>query len=166
MCSVSSTGRLIIFSVILLSISAAHADETKSYGIDAYVPLTTSRVTGSPEPPLPFRAVRAFPKLQVDWPIFVTTEPGSSRLIFIEDHRPEKKFLVCRATVDQVTTGEFDVLLEVDDPAYSICFHPDFTKNGYFYLGHCGPNKALPKGADKTCSHSLHPATRGSVFAC
>jgi len=164
MCSMSSTGRLIIFSVILLSISAAHADETKSYGIDAYVPLTTSRVTGSPQPPLPYRAVRAMPKLQVDWPIFVTTEPGSSRLIFIEDHRPEKKFRVCRATIDQVTAGEFDVLLEVDDPAYSICFHPDFANNGYFYLGHNGPNKALPKDADKTCRVTRFTLQREAPF--
>lgn len=142
----------------------ANADETKPYGIANYVPMTTSRVTGSPEPPLPYRAVRAVPKLQVDWPIFVTTEPDSDRLIFIHDHRPEKKFQVCRATAEQVAAGEFDVLVEFDDPAYSICFHPDFAKNGYFYLGHNGPNKALPKDADKTCRVTRYTLQREAPF--
>lgn len=146
------------------------ADETKSgddtpYGIDRYIPLTTSKVKGSPEPPLPFRAVRAFPKLQVDWPIFVTLEPGSDRLLFIHDHRPEKKFRICRASTNQLAEGNYDVLLALDDPAYSICFHPDFKRNGYFYLGHDGPNRQAPKGASKTCRVTRYTLERKSPWS-
>ena len=163
--NVRKAAGLVSFWVLAFSVPVADADDgAKPYGIEGYVPMTTSRVAGSPEPPLPFRAVRAFPRLQVDWPVFVMTEPGSSRLIFIHDHRPEKKFQVCRATTDQAATGKFDVLLEVDDPAYSICFHPDFASNGYFYLGHNGPNKALPKDADKTCRITRYTLQRKAPF--
>lgn len=159
--------------VILLT-AAAHpaafnievlADEPQPYGIQEYVPVTTSKVAGSPEPPLPYRAVRAISTLQVDWPIFVTTEPGSSRLIFIYDHRPDKKFRICRATTEQVIAGEFDVLFELDDPSYSICFHPDFAKNGYFYLGHNGPNRLAPKDAKKTCRITRYTLQRKAPFS-
>ena len=95
---------------------SGYAEEEKPYGISDYVPFMTSRVAGSPEPPLPYRVVRTLPKLEVEWPIFVTTEPGSSRLIFIHDHRTEKKFRVCRSKDDR-STGEFDVLFEQNDPA-------------------------------------------------
>jgi uncharacterized repeat protein (TIGR03806 family) len=160
----SKTARLMLFIAAVSLVSVGNADETKPYGIATYVPMTTSRVIGSPEAPLPHRAVRALPKLQVEWPIFVTTEPGSSRLIFIEDHRPEKKFRVCRATADQVAAGEFDVLFEVDDPAYSISFHPNFAQNGFFYLGHNGPNKALPKDGQKTCRVTRYTLQRAAPF--
>lgn len=47
------------------------------HGIARRVPLTTSKVAGSPDPPLPFRVVRAFPKLKVAFPIAVAHQPGS-----------------------------------------------------------------------------------------
>ncbi len=155
--------RVLVLPVLLLPTLASAQDESP-FGLPEYVPVTTSRVAGSPEPPLPYHAVRALPKLQVDWPIFATTEPGSDRLIFIHDHRPEKKFRVCRASASQVAAGEFDVLFEVDDPAYSICFHPKFAQNGFFYLGHNGPNKALPKDAQKTCRVTRYTLQREAPF--
>lgn len=161
----SRVSRMILLAAAVSLASVTHADEQKPFGIATYVPMATSRVHGSPEPPLPYRAVRAIPKLQVDWPIFVTSEPGSNRLIFIHDHRPEKKFRVGRATTDQVTAGKFDVLFEVDDPAYSICFHPNFAQNGFFYLGHNGPNKALPKDAQKTCRVTRYTLQREAPFS-
>ena len=145
--------------------SLAAADELQPYGIEHYVPMTTSRAAGSPEPPLPYRAVRAFPKLQIDWPIFVTTEPGSDRLLFIYDHRPDKQFRVCRASARQAAAGEFDILFAVDDPAYSICFHPDFAENGFFYLGHNGPNRLAPKDAEKTCRVTRYTLQRKAPFS-
>ncbi|NQV22789.1 MAG: PQQ-dependent sugar dehydrogenase [Rhodopirellula sp.] len=156
--------RLLALAVLLLP-SLVPAQDEQPYGIDHYVPLTTSRVAGSPEPPLPYRAVRTMPKLQIDWPIFVTTEPGSDRLIFIDDHRPEKRFRVCRTSVARAASGEFDVLFELDDPAYSICFHPHFAQNGFFYLGHNGPNKALPKDAEKTCRVTRYTLQRTAPFS-
>src|SRR4051812_20069339 len=44
-------------------------------------PWTTSRVVGSPDPPPPFKVVRAFPKLKFEHPLLLARCPGSDRLI-------------------------------------------------------------------------------------
>src|SRR5437016_3515911 len=43
-------------------------------------PWTTSRVLGSPDPPPPFKVVRAFPNLKFDRPLLLARCPGSDRL--------------------------------------------------------------------------------------
>src|SRR5438094_4659402 len=43
------------------------------------VPWTTSRVVGSPDPPPPFKVVRAFPKLKFNNPLLMARCPGSDR---------------------------------------------------------------------------------------
>src|SRR5947209_7601952 len=44
------------------------------------IPWTTSRVVGSPEPPPPFKVVRAFPNLKFEHPLLIARPPGSDRL--------------------------------------------------------------------------------------
>src|SRR5690349_10557329 len=46
----------------------------------ARVPWTTSRIFGSPEPPPPFKVVRAFPNLKFEKPLLLARCPGSDRL--------------------------------------------------------------------------------------
>ena len=43
-------------------------------------PWTTSRVVGSPDPPPPFKVVRAFPNLKFEHPLLIARCPGSDRL--------------------------------------------------------------------------------------
>ena len=43
-------------------------------------PWTTSKVTGSPEPPPPFKSVRVFPNLKFNHPLLIARCPGSDRL--------------------------------------------------------------------------------------
>src|SRR5262249_44574204 len=43
-------------------------------------PWTTSRVVGSPEPPPPFKVVRAFPNLKFHHPLLMARATGSDRL--------------------------------------------------------------------------------------
>src|SRR5438309_9439401 len=43
-------------------------------------PWTTSRVVGSPDPPPPFKVVRAFPHLKFHHPLLLARAPGDSRL--------------------------------------------------------------------------------------
>src|SRR5947199_6893535 len=43
-------------------------------------PWTTSRVVGSPDPPPPFKVVRAFPNLTFAHPLLMARPPGSGRL--------------------------------------------------------------------------------------
>src|SRR6516164_3679686 len=42
-------------------------------------PWTTSRVVGSPDPPPPFKVVRAFPNLKFEHPLLLARCPGSDR---------------------------------------------------------------------------------------
>src|SRR5262245_21308202 len=44
------------------------------------VPWPTSRVVGSPDPPPPFKVVRAFPNLKFEHPLLLARCPGSDRL--------------------------------------------------------------------------------------
>src|SRR5438045_2432659 len=43
-------------------------------------PWTASRVVGSPDPPPPFKVVRAFPNLKFTKPLLMARAPGSDRL--------------------------------------------------------------------------------------
>src|SRR6185436_2030329 len=43
-------------------------------------PWTTSKIHGSPEPPPPYRAEIAFPKLRFKNPVVMSNAPGSNRL--------------------------------------------------------------------------------------
>src|SRR3977135_1447602 len=43
-------------------------------------PWTASRVVGTPDPPPPFKVVRAFPNLKFDHPLLLARPPGSDRL--------------------------------------------------------------------------------------
>src|SRR5262245_14999898 len=45
---------------------------------------TTSKVTGSPEPPHPYRVVAAFPKLKFKNSLHLTSAPGTDRLFVCE----------------------------------------------------------------------------------
>lgn len=116
---------------------------SRANGAPQRIPLTTSRVIGSPEPPLPYRAVRVMPDLEVSFPIFLINQPGTERLIFIDQPGANSPSRICRTTGD---VGEApEVLLELTDIAYSIAFHPDFQQNGYLYVGSNGARDGQPK---------------------
>ena len=50
-------------------------------------PWTVSRITGSPEPPPPYRLDRLFPKLTFDHPLEIVRFPGSDRIVVVEHHQ-------------------------------------------------------------------------------
>ena len=110
--------------------------KVKPFGIDKFVPLTTSKVVGAPEPPPEYRSVRAYPKLKMDFPIFVTHQPGSDRLLLITAPRSYGATLLQRMK-DDADVSELETLLKWENGgvAYSIEFHPDFKKNGHVFIG-------------------------------
>src|SRR3954452_13206744 len=55
-----------------------------AFGIAKRAPWTTSRIQGSPEPPLPFVTERVFPSLKFDQCLDLTGAPGSDRLFVVE----------------------------------------------------------------------------------
>lgn len=112
----------------------------KSFDPQAALPkLTTSQVSGSPEPPAPYRTERRYPKLKVDYPVSITHQPGSDRLWTITQ---DKSYSVTsiRRFVDSEDSIDTEILLPTDKRvAYDVCFHPDFLNNGFVYVGHNRP---------------------------
>ena len=119
----------------------------RPYGLERRLPLTTSRVLGSPDPLPPYCVARAFPNLKLNYPIAVVHQPGSDRLLLITQAHSSGAVKIERI-VDSPKTSETEPLLELDAVAYSIVFHPDFGKTGYLYIGSNGPESG--KGPRKT----------------
>ncbi|MDB5390111.1 MAG: hypothetical protein JWM11_5757 [Planctomycetaceae bacterium] len=119
----------------------------RPFGIEKRVALTTSRVIGSPEPPLPYTTQRLYPKLKTVFPVFVVPQPGSDRLVVITQDAPYSNTTL-RRMKDEPDVSEYEQLLADDHVAYSVEFHPNFMQNGYLYLGSNGPSKG--KDSPKT----------------
>lgn len=107
---------------------------TESVGIERRVAWTTSRITGSPEAPLPYLTERVFPALKFNNCLDITTAPGSDRLFVVEQAGKIFSF----PSNHDVTTLDLvvDLAKEIDgvQAVYGLTFHPDFQKNRYCYV--------------------------------
>ncbi len=119
------------------------------FGIPQRIAVTTSRVAGSPEPPLPYRWQRLYSKLKTVYPMFVVHQPGSDRLLVITQDAPFSSTTLRRMKDDPEAT-EYETLLTDGRSSYSIEFHPQFAQNGYLYVGNNGPGKAGDDKSPKT----------------
>ena len=117
---------------------------SRPYGIDRYVPVTTSTVVGSPDPPPPYRVHRLFPKLKMNYPICVKPQPGSDLMLTIDQPQPYGPTRIGRIH-DRADASELETLLRLEDTAYDIVFHPKFAENGYVYIGSNGPHPSGKK---------------------
>ena len=50
-------------------------DLERAYGIDSRIPWTTSQISGTPEPPLPYVTERVFPELSLENPVDLIAVP-------------------------------------------------------------------------------------------
>jgi uncharacterized repeat protein (TIGR03806 family) len=98
-------------------------------------PWDDSKVVGSPEPPTPFKTVRAFPKLTLKQPLLLMPEPGTNRLFALEhlNYWAGPGRLV--AFADDQGATEAKTLLDIDGLAVGLAFHPDYAKNGQIFIG-------------------------------
>lgn len=109
------------------------------------IPWTTSRITGSPEAPPPYRTERAFPKLKFAEPVTITRAPGSDRLFVVELRGKIVSF------PDDQASEKPDPFLDLGGipghwRTYGLVFHPNFAKNRFVYA--CYVLKAGdPKGS-------------------
>ena len=106
----------------------------KPYGIEKRIPLTTSTVSGSPEPPLPYRPLRPYPDLKLNFPVAVAPIPGSDELLLITQDFTYGDTIL-RRMKDDPKVKETEQLWSPKGTAYSIAFHPKFAENGYVYMG-------------------------------
>jgi uncharacterized repeat protein (TIGR03806 family) len=139
---------LLVFSVLGLvlspldRLSAGDAAGSKPPGLDKRIPWTTSRIQGSPEPPAPYRIVAAFPKLKFFEPLAMTAIPGTNRFLIAE--RKGKIFTF--ENRNDVETP--DLLVDLKHTIYGVTAHPQFAKNGLFYVtGVPDESKETPTGS-------------------
>jgi putative heme-binding domain-containing protein len=100
-------------------------------------PWTTSRVVGSPEPPPPFKVVRAFPNLKFHHPLLIARPPGSDRLFVGEQagvlysfaDKPDAKAELFFDLRKELQTLPLLPEAKEVEAVYGLTFHPDFEKN-------------------------------------
>jgi putative heme-binding domain-containing protein len=118
-------------------------DERKpEAGVTNREPWTTSRITGSPEPPPKYKSTRVFPNVKLTQPVLIARAPGTDRL-FVGERRgllysiksgPDAKAdLFCDLPREIKTIDRVPGAKEVGD-LYGLVFHPKFEENRYCYV--------------------------------
>jgi len=105
-------------------------------------PWSTSKITGSPEPPPKFKAVRIFPEVKFHHPLLVTRCPGTDRLFVGEQEgvlysvKPgpaAKAELFFDLRKELKTIGKLATAKSLGE-MYGLVFHPKFEENRYCYV--------------------------------
>jgi uncharacterized repeat protein (TIGR03806 family) len=122
------------------------------------VPWETSRVIGSPEPPLEYKTQQVFTELELKHPLYIAVLPGTDRVLIVEQ---AGKIL----SVPNVPEAkEAEVFLKLDDhDTYSFCFHPRFAANRYVYVFANGPNSEKKHKNNRILRYEVAPQ---APFAC
>ncbi len=130
--------------VVLSASPGVGAD--KPFGIEARTPWNSSRLVGSPDPPLPYTVEKVFAKLAWKSPIYLAEEPGTDRLwVVLGGGGGDEVSRVLRIR-DDPEVAESEVLLELPRRLiYSVCFHPNFAANGLVYVFSNGPRDGQDK---------------------
>ncbi len=124
------------------------------------VPWTASRVVGSPDPPPPFKVVRAFANLKFRHPLLMARPPKGDRLFVGEQDGVLYSF---PETPGARADLFFDLRKELKtvhllpgakavEAVYGLAFHPDFEKNRQCFVCYTlrGGNRNRPNLKDGT----------------
>lgn len=128
-----------LLAVVLLSALIVRGDEPAPQPPKSRTFWTTSRLIGSPEPPLPYTVEKQFPQLELNSPMYVVSEPGSNHLLVITQNAGDKPARIVRFDNSaDVATAEtyFEVANRL---VYSLIFDPDYATNRQVYLFSNGP---------------------------
>ncbi len=98
------------------------------------IPWTTSRIHGTPEPPLPYIVERAFPNLKFDRPMEAATLPGTNRLVVIEQGGKVFSFPNDNDCAKADLCGDIKQFEPETGECYAITFHPRFAENRFAYV--------------------------------
>jgi glucose/arabinose dehydrogenase len=149
--------RSLVLALSVAAVSPAPAEESTSSARVKRVPWTTSRVVGSPDPPAPYRARRAFPQLTFNRPVYLATEPTSGRILVVEQGGKVLSF------PKDFRADKPEVFLEIKGhETYSLAFHPTYGTNGFVFVFSNGPT-AGPVIKDRIWRYQVK---RGSPTRC
>ena len=151
----------VFFSVAAVSVVAlfyangSAQPAAEPFGLNKRTPWTTSRLQGSPDPPPPYRLVRAFPQVSFKGPVFIAQDPLSDRLFVAEYEGRIYSFL------PNDTTGKKDLFLDMGRGISAFSFHPNYKENGYvFVFSHADPK--LPSRQNQNSRVSRYKLEPGS----
>ena len=123
-------------------------------------PWTTSRVVGSPDPPPPFKVVRAFPNLKFHHPLLMVRAPKGNRLFVGEQasvlysfpDKPDAKADLFFDLGKELKTIHLLPGAKAVEAVYGLAFHPDFEKNRQCFVCYTlrGNNRRQPNLKDGT----------------
>src|SRR5205807_10460444 len=108
--AVAALAIIVVFLLYLLP--ALGSAEAKPFGIEKRIPLTTSTVVGSPDPPLPFRAIKDYKDLTIPFPVAIKHQPDSDRYLFISEDKSYGPTRLHRMKIGQ-KDSDFETLLDM-----------------------------------------------------
>ena len=127
-------------TVVLLwmsgSVCLLFAQEEKPYGMQQRAAWTTSRITGSPDPPPPYQVEQVFPQLKFTNPVILTSAPGTDRLFVVELKGKVFSFLPNESAKKADLAAELAPAIEGFNQVYGFTFHPRFAENRYCYIAY------------------------------
>jgi len=130
---------LIVFPVGL----AWAAEDVAPYGLQTRIRWTTSRLVGSPDPPLPYTVEKTFTNLTWKSPIYIVDEPGTDRMLVVLQGGAADKPSRIVSIKDDPATSASELFFEVPGRLlYSLCFDPGYADNGQVFVFSNGPTAA------------------------
>ncbi|NNE00149.1 MAG: hypothetical protein HKN47_22750, partial [Pirellulaceae bacterium] len=137
---------LLLFACLLLSPVRICSADTPEVLPQRQIPWTVSNVQGTPDPPLPYKATRVFPHVQLDRPTdvswcatagkWIATQTGGQLVAFEND--PEN------ATTEPFVNMS-DAANERVYNAFAVLFHPDLENEPWCFVTYLSKQKD-PKG--------------------
>jgi len=116
----------------------------------ARIPWTTSRLAGSPEPPSPYRLVRAFESVKFKNPVFIAQHPVSDR-VFVGEYGGR---IYSFSPANPASTRH--LALDIGRGLSAFSFHPKFASNGQiFVFSHADPKIKKTEGQRSRVSRFL-----------
>lgn len=124
---------LFLANSVTAPVFAQKNGSAKPFGLEKRVPWTTSRMVGSPEPPVPYLVERVFPDLQFKNPVDMVAVPGTDQLAMLE---LDGRLQVWRNTAMPKSLHVAADLktLEGVTRSYGVAFHPDFPRKKEVFL--------------------------------
>lgn len=132
------------------------------------------RLRGSPDKPAEMVAVKAYAKLPLKRPVAIEREPGTNRLLVLDNLAWDVYQSTLRGFVDDPESSELEPLLEIpgtSEVAYGLCFHPRYAENGYLYIGSngMGPgdqhhSRIVRYTVSREAPHGIDPATAMTII--
>ncbi|NBR85646.1 MAG: hypothetical protein EB141_08425 [Verrucomicrobia bacterium] len=109
-------------------------------------PWTTSRVTGSPNPPAPLAVERVFPGITFSNPVDFAPLPGTDRWIVADQSGRVWAFRNSSDATERESVLDWPKVHKPSSGILGFTFHPDFAKNRFVFINYNEPGDR-PDGA-------------------